>query len=36
MTNAEVEALISEKIEDNHPLEYILQQEKSPEDWSET
>jgi len=36
MTNAEMEALISEKIEDNHPLEYILQQEKSAEEWSET
>jgi len=36
MTNAEMEALISEKIEENCPLEYILQQEKSAEEWSET
>jgi len=36
MTNAEMEALISEKIEENYPLEYILQQEKSAEEWSET
>lgn len=36
MTNVEMEALISETIEENYPLEYILQQEKSAEEWSET
>lgn len=36
MTDAEMEALISEKIEDQHTLEFILQQEKTAEEWSET
>ena len=36
MTDAEMEALISEKIEDNHTLQFILGQEKTAEEWSET
>jgi hypothetical protein len=36
MTDAEMEALISEKIEDEHTLEFILQQDKTAEEWSET
>lgn len=36
MTDAEMEALISEKIEDNHTLQFILSQEKTAEEWSET
>lgn len=36
MTDAEMEALIAEKIEDNHTLEFILEQEKTAEEWSET
>jgi len=35
-TDAEMEALISEKIEDNHTLQFILGQEKTAEEWSET
>ncbi len=36
LTDAEMEALIAEKIEDNHTLEFILSQEKTAEEWSET
>ena len=36
MTDAEMEALITEKIEDEHTLEFILQQDKTAEEWSET
>lgn len=36
LTDAEMEALISEKIKDKHTLEFILSQEKTPEEWSET
>lgn len=36
MTDAEMEALISEKIEDEHTLEFIMQQDKTAEEWSET
>ncbi len=36
LTDAEMEALIAEKIEDEHTLEFILQQEKTAEEWSET
>jgi len=36
MTDAEMEALITEKIKDKHTLEFILSQEKTAEEWSET
>lgn len=36
MTDAEMEALIKEMIEDEHTLEFILQQDKTAEEWSET
>jgi len=36
LTDAEMEALISEKIEDEHTLEFILQQDKTAEEWSVT
>jgi uncharacterized protein YgbK (DUF1537 family) len=36
LTDAEMEALISEKIKDKHTLEFILSQEKTAEEWSET
>ncbi len=36
VTDAEMEALIKEKIEDEHTLEFILQQDKTAEEWSET
>jgi len=36
LSDAEMEALISEKIEDNHTLQFILGQEKTAEEWSVT
>ena len=36
LTDAEMEALITEKIKDKHTLEFILSQDKSAEEWSET
>ncbi|HQJ32421.1 MAG TPA: hypothetical protein PLO13_03615 [Anaerolineaceae bacterium] len=34
--DAEMEALITEKIHDKHTLEFVLQQEKTAAEWSET
>ena len=36
LTDAEMEVLIADKIKDNHTLEFILSQEKTAEEWSET
>ena len=36
MTDAEMEALIAEKAQDQHTLDFILSQEKTAEEWSET
>ena len=34
LSDAEMEALIAEKIEDNHTLEFILEQDMTAEEWS--
>jgi NADH dehydrogenase FAD-containing subunit len=36
MTDAEMEALITEKVHDKHTLEFILSQDKTAAEWSET
>lgn len=36
MTDEEMKALITEKIKDKHTLEFILEQNKTAEEWSET
>ena len=36
MTDAEMEALITEKIHDKHTLDFILSQNKTAEEWSTT
>ena len=36
LTDAEMEALITEKIHDKHTLEFILSQDKTAEEWSTT
>ena len=36
LSDAEMEALITEKIEDEHSLEFILEQDMSAEEWSKT
>jgi len=36
LSDAEMEALIAEKIGNNHTLEFILSQEKTAEQWSST
>jgi len=36
MTDAEMEALITEKIHDKHTLDFILQQSKTADEWSTT
>lgn len=36
LSDAEMEALITEKIEDEHTLEFILSQDFTAEEWSDT
>lgn len=36
LTDAEMEALITEKIKDKHTLAFILEQDMTAEEWSET
>ena len=36
LTDAEMEALIAEKAHDQHTLDFILGQDKTAEEWSET
>lgn len=36
LTDAQMEALITEKVHDKHSLAFILQQNKTAEEWSET
>lgn len=36
LTDAEMEALIAEKAHDKHTLDFILGQDKTAEEWSET